>query len=63
MITFSEQYMEVPILDREVALYGWICSAMVLKEMYRSVDTMGGESDIVATAKMLGSIVVGFIHY
>lgn len=55
--------MEVPILVREVALYGWICSAMAMKEMYRSVDTMGGESVIVATVKMPGYIVVGFIHY
>lgn len=64
MVTFSEQFTEVPIGDGGVTLFGlmvWI--AMAMKEMYRSVDQVGGE-DITATMmKMPGSIVVGFIHY
>lgn len=34
-----------------------------MKEMYLSVDRVGGEAITVATAKMPGSIVVGFVHY
>ena len=64
MITFSEQFTEEPIGDRGVTLFGlmiWI--AMVMKQMYRSVDRVGGEAITATMVKMPGSIVVGFIHY
>lgn len=54
----------MPILGKEMVLFGLtICDALAMKEMYRSVDRVGGESMTVATARMPGSIVVGFIYY
>ena len=56
--------MEMPILGKEMVVFGLtICDALAMKEMYRSVDRAGGESMTVATARMPGSIVVGFIYY